>query len=156
MRFSINISKGCSALYSNSPVRIIYENGFHSGEIDHQAVIAERPPTYVMAAGANRRYKTICASKMDRGNHISNARTASNHTGAFTYARIPDLTSLGVPCIRRLKNLTLKCGPEGFEVDGGHGVETNCTPTFGRDCLFWRGAIRAKAQACSPLLTRSG
>ena len=114
MRFSIDITEGRSALYSNSSGRIIDENGSHSGEIDHQAVIAERTPTYVVTTPANRRHKIICTSKMDRGNHISNARAPSNHTGAFTYARIPDLTSLVVPCIGRLENLTLKCGPEGF------------------------------------------
>src|SRR6266403_531501 len=38
MRFSIDVTQSRSALYSNSSGRSIYENGSHSGKINHQTV----------------------------------------------------------------------------------------------------------------------
>lgn len=55
MRFSVDITQGRSALDSDFSSCIVYKNGPHSGEIDHQTVVAERAPTYVVPAAANRR-----------------------------------------------------------------------------------------------------
>jgi hypothetical protein len=131
MRFSIKITKSRSALHSNSPGRIIYENGTHSGEVYHQTVVTERTSAYVVPTATNRRQQIIRASEIDRGNHISHARAPSDHPGMFADACVPDLTGLVVADIRRLENLTVKYRPERLDVDNGHGWGENCTPITG-------------------------
>jgi len=112
MRFSINITESCAALYSNSSGRSIYENGPHWGEVDHQTVVAERTAAYVVAAATNRRQQIVRACEIDRGNHVSDARALSDYTGMFADARIPDLARLVIANIRRFENLTVKCCPK--------------------------------------------
>src|ERR1700733_10408007 len=63
----------------------------------------------------------IRASEIDRGNHISHARTPGDHLGMFADACVPNLTGLIVAGIRRLENLTVKCRPERLDIDNGHG-----------------------------------
>ena len=79
MRFSINIPKSRSALYSNSAGRMIHENGSHSGQVDHQTVVAERTTAYVVPATTNRRRQIVRPSEIDRGNHVSKTGAASDH-----------------------------------------------------------------------------
>src|SRR6267378_919475 len=96
MRFSINITKRRSALYSNSAGCVIHENGPHSGQVDHQTVVAERTATNIVAAATNSRRQIVSASEIDRGNHVRNARAPSDHLRMFANACIPDLTRLVV------------------------------------------------------------
>jgi hypothetical protein len=128
MRFSIKITKSRSALYSNSPGCIIYENGSRSGDVYHQTVVTESTAAYVVPTATNRRQQIIRASEIDRGDHISHARAPSDHPGMFADACVPDLTGLVVADIRRLENLTVKYRPERLDIDNGHGRGKNCTP----------------------------
>ena len=59
MRFSINITKRRSALNSDSCGHVIYEDGSHSREIDHQTIFTERAATYVVPAATNRRQQMV-------------------------------------------------------------------------------------------------
>src|SRR6266478_7720228 len=117
MRFSINIPKSRTTLYSNSAGRIIHENGSHSGQVDYQTVVAERTAAYVVPAATNSRRQIVRASEIDGGNHVSNAGAATDHPRMFADACIPDLTGLVVADIRWLENLTVKYSSEGFDID---------------------------------------
>src|SRR4029077_17695014 len=108
MRFSIDIPKGRSTLNSNSAGRTVHENGFHSGEVDHQTFVAERAAAHVVAAATDSRRQIVGASEIDGGNHVSKARAASDQLGMFADACIPDLAGLVVAGIRWLENLTVK------------------------------------------------
>jgi hypothetical protein len=108
MRFSIDVSKSGSALYSDSSSRIIYENLPHSGKVNHQTVVTERTAAHVVPAAPNCRQKIVRASEVDCCNHISNAGAPGDHLGVFSDAGIPDLTRFVVANIRGLENLTLK------------------------------------------------
>src|SRR6266404_7220877 len=112
MRFSINITKSRSALYSNSAGCVIHQNGPHSGQVDHQTVVAERTAANIVAAATNSRRQIIRASEIDRGNHVSNSGATSDHPRTFADACIPDLARLVIADIRWLKNLTAKYGSE--------------------------------------------
>jgi hypothetical protein len=74
MRFSIDVTKSCSALYSNCTGLVIYEDGPHSAKVDYQTVVAERTTAYVVSAATNRRDQTIRTSEMDRCNNVRDAR----------------------------------------------------------------------------------
>src|SRR5437868_9394648 len=105
VRFSIEVTKSCSALYANSARPTIHENGSHPRQIDDQPVVAEPTTAYVVPAATNRRRQVVRASEIDRGNHVSNAGALSDHPRVFAYTCIPDLTCLVVADIRWLENL---------------------------------------------------
>src|SRR5258708_23583569 len=67
MRFSINITKSRSALYSNSAGCVIHQNGPHSGQDDHQAVVAERTAANIVAAATNSRRQIPHPHAIDPG-----------------------------------------------------------------------------------------
>jgi hypothetical protein len=123
MRFSVKIAKSRSALYSNSPGCIMYENGPHLGKVYHQSVVTERTAADVVPTAPNRRQQIIRASEIDRGNHISHASAPSDQSGTFIDTCVPDLAGLVVANIRRLENLPVKYRPERFDVDNGHNGE---------------------------------
>jgi hypothetical protein len=108
MRFSIEVAKSCSALYSNCTGLIIYENGPHSGEVNDQAVVTERTTAYVVSATTNRRDQIICAPELDRCNHVRDASAPGDYPWMFAYTCIPDLTGFVVARVRRLENLTIQ------------------------------------------------
>jgi hypothetical protein len=108
MRFSIDVTQSCSALYPNSSGRTIYENGPHSGKINHQTVVTERTAGYVVPAATNRRQQIVRATKIDRGDHVGNARAPSDHPRMHADACIPDLTGFVVANIRWLENLPVE------------------------------------------------
>jgi hypothetical protein len=120
VRFSIKVAKSRSALHSNSPGCIIYENGPHSGEVYHQTVVTERTAAYIVPTATNRRQQIIRACESDRRNHISHARAPSDHPRMFADARVPNLTGLVVADIRRLEDLPVKYRPERLDIDNGH------------------------------------
>jgi hypothetical protein len=121
VRFSIEVTKSGSALYSNSARPTIHENGSHAGQIDDQPVVAEPTTAYVVPAATNRRRQIVRASEIDRGNHVSNAGALSDHPRMFADTSIPDLTGLVVADIRWLENLAVKYGSERFDIDVEHG-----------------------------------
>jgi hypothetical protein len=121
MRFSIDVTQSRSALYSNSSGRSIYENGPHSGKINHQTIVTERTAAYVVPAATNRRQQIVRATEIDRGDDVGNARAPSDHARMFADACIPDLTGFVVANIRRLENLPVEQRAEGFDVYKGHG-----------------------------------
>jgi hypothetical protein len=108
MRFSIDVTKSCSALYPNSTSLLIYENGPHPGKVDHQTVITERTAAYIVSATSNRRDQTIPVSELDRCNHVSDAGASRDYPRMFTDTCIPDLTGFVVARIRWLQNLTME------------------------------------------------
>src|ERR1022692_3570124 len=146
MRFSINIPKSRSTLYSNSASRIIHENGSHSGQVDHQTVVAERTTAYVVPATTNSRRQIVRASEIDRGNHVSKAGASSDHPRMFADACIPDLTGLVVADIRWIENLTVKYRSERFDIDVGHGCERIVLHV--RKCVALVHAVGAVRVSC--------
>ena len=91
VRFSIEVTKSCSALYANSARPTIHENGSHPRQIDDQPVVAEPTTAYVVPAATNRRRQVVRASEIDPGNDIRKAGASSDHPGMFADACIPDL-----------------------------------------------------------------
>ena len=108
MRFSIDVTKSCSTLYSNCTGLIIYENGPHSAKVNYQAIVTERTTAYVVSATTNRRDQIIRASEMDRCNHVRDTRAPSDYPRMFADTCIPDLTGFVVAGVRRLENLTIQ------------------------------------------------
>ena len=95
-------------MYPDCTGLIIYENGPHSGKVNHQAVVAERTTAYVVSTTANRRNQIIRASEMDCCNHVSDARAPGDYLWMFADTCIPDLTGFVVARIRWLENLALE------------------------------------------------
>jgi hypothetical protein len=116
MRFSIDVTKSCSALYSNCTGLVIYEDGPHSAKVDYQTVAAERTTAYVVSAATNRRDQTIRTSEMDRCNNVRDARALGDYLWMFADTCIPDFTGFVVARVRRLEDLAMQYGPEWFDI----------------------------------------
>ena len=105
MRLPIHVAKSRTTVHTDSSSRPVYENGPHSGEIDHQSVVAKRTSTYVVPAAANRCQQIICSREIDGRDYVGNACTPGDQSGLFEYASIPDLSGFVVAGISGLENL---------------------------------------------------
>ena len=70
--------------------RRVDDDGAHLGEVDHQAVVAERPAGDVVAAAAHRDEDVVGAGEVDGGDHVGRVAAADDQAGVAVDRGVPD------------------------------------------------------------------
>src|SRR5712691_1391974 len=85
-----------AALGSDGAPDRVNTDALHPAEINHQATVTHAVARDVMATAAHRHQQTVGAGKIDRVNHVGEARTESDECRPLVDIVIPDLASLVV------------------------------------------------------------
>ena len=90
MRLAIEVAECRAALHLHEPRLGIDQHAAHGGEVDDDAVVAQRPAGDVVAAAPHRHQKVVPGGEFHRVHDVGRTEAAHDQTGVPVDGRIPD------------------------------------------------------------------